>query len=121
MKPIPGVTKHAMQRAEERLGFRPRRSEWLACVLSIIDRTAVLVRSVDHNGAELWLVRFGEVETRVWWSPETATIMTVLAPEMRARGAERVKADPVRVSHERRPRYHRGRFLARKTIWDHHA
>ena len=64
---IPGVSDHAHDRMIERLGRDLTRDEWLAVVLAIVERRAVLLCSAD--GSEHYLWTLGEVAMRLIWVP----------------------------------------------------
>ena len=51
---IPGVSLHAHQRAVQRFGRDPTRSDWLAAVASILDRAAMLlgIRVLDAEAVD---------------------------------------------------------------------
>jgi hypothetical protein len=80
MKETPGVSAHARARMSTRYGVHPRRSEWLAAVAAILDRTALLM-GVNHNtGRERWRLSVAGIEVEVWWEPGCAQIVTVMPP-----------------------------------------
>lgn len=82
--PIPGVTYHAMERQQEHWGSVWSRTTWLDVVRQIVERTAVLVRSVPPSRgnpslSEVWLVDTPDGSVRVVWRPQSAVIVSVLA------------------------------------------
>ena len=78
MSHIPGVSKHAEDQMAARHGYTPTREEWLAAVLSILDRRALLMSGEMLAGRQRWLVAIGPRQCRVVWAPDGATIITVL-------------------------------------------
>lgn len=80
---IPGVTSHARDRAEQRLGRDLELEEWLAVVLDILDGRAALVRR--FNGGECYSVAVSGIAFNVWWAPGPGCITTVLSIDMSVR------------------------------------
>lgn len=80
-RPLPGVTLHAKERLYERYGLIAPPEEWLAAVLAIIDRQAVLLATLPYRARELYAVRLCGREVRVSWDPAIAAICTVLGPQ----------------------------------------
>lgn len=73
------VSRHAQDRAAERLGRPPSRSEWRLVLWAILEREAPLLRACD-GGEEIYLVRLGDLAFRVVWVPDTASVKTILPP-----------------------------------------
>jgi hypothetical protein len=83
---LPGVSDHAQIRAAERLPRRLKRSDWLQLVLDILDRRAALlhVRMAGMERRETWLCLVADAPMRVIWAPETAMVLTLIAPRERS-------------------------------------
>jgi hypothetical protein len=81
MLPIPGVTRHARQRAVERFGRDLAPEEWREIVSAIIERRALLTHRLP-DGSEFYVYDLGGV--RVWpcWRPDKAIIVTMQVPGM---------------------------------------
>lgn len=96
---IPGVSNHARERMVERHGRDLTRAEWLAVVLAIIDRRAVLVR-LGHGGAgDIYDVELGSVRLRLIWNPGAGVVTTVLHDGAACtRKAEQAKRAGIRTS-----------------------
>lgn len=83
---LPGVSEHAQIRARQRLARYPTWEEWLTLVRDILDRRAVLMQANERVGGrrETWLCLVAGVPMRVIWAPETAMLITVVAPRQKA-------------------------------------
>lgn len=117
MTPIMSVTTHAQERAAQRLGRALSRREWLAIILDIVERRALLLGD-GRNGQVIYLVEVGSVPMRVVWSPERALALTVL-PEDGALyyRVENAKRAPIRPSFRRGGVYLGGEFRKAGTEW----
>lgn len=84
--PIPGVSRHARERAVERLGRDPPRHEWQAVVLAITDRSAMLVSTQRDRPApaDVYAVMLAGQCTQVLWRPDLGLIVTVVPVAARA-------------------------------------
>jgi hypothetical protein len=92
---IPGVSRHARDRMQERHGRDLTRTEWRGAVLDIIDRRATLL-SVAPNG-EIWAVGIGCLTIRMVWRPEHGLIATVLADDTgNTKAGDAFKRGPIR-------------------------
>jgi hypothetical protein len=91
---IAGVTRHARQRAIERLGYDPMPHEWLAAVASIQARSALLVAAMTPhtNGCERWAVALGVTRAVATWNVASSVIVTVQTLAMGAVNATRLRA-----------------------------
>ncbi len=114
---LPGVSNHAQERMILRLGRNLTRPEWLAAVLSILDRKAVLIRSGDQS--ELYAISAGDQIAQAWWVPDDAVIVTVLSQGMSPAGltGERAKTGKLRPNEVRKAFWQNGRFLPGRTKW----
>ena len=79
---LPCVTNHAQMRAHERCVLPPTRLEWVNCVMDIMDRRGVLLRS-EHVGnrnrmREHWIVYLGDERIIAVWAPYLSLLVTVL-------------------------------------------
>lgn len=104
---IPGVTFHARDRLLDHYGLVADSEEWRAAVLAILDRTALLVRSIREPGgevvsAEVYAVSLGGSVVEVAWRPESGVIVTVLPPDSRSLQTRRFRARRTRRSFEAR-------------------
>ena len=114
----PGVSTHARQRMFERMGRDLTRQEWADAVLDIVDRRAILVRvSTDRN--ELYAVAIGGVVAQMWWLPDEALIVTVLAHDMSSAGKIGEMAARAKIRHARTSpaHYHNGRLREAKKFY----
>lgn len=101
MTALTGVSDHARQRFVEHFGWCPSPEQWAAAVLSILDRTAVLM-GVQHSDGpdrarERWRVSMGGQEVELWWSAAGSLVVTVKAARYGAvkpiQGRRRVKSN----------------------------
>jgi hypothetical protein len=95
---IPGVSLHAHERMVERFGADLTYAQWIEVVSKIVNREALLVATTPL-GKEFWLVEIGGLRIRVGWSPQTATIMTVMDPSKMSitTGIQRAKESRLRL------------------------
>jgi hypothetical protein len=117
MKSVPHVSRHAVERATERLGRELDAREWQAMILAIVERRASLLL-IQADGREIWLVPCGSLALRVVWAPDTATIITVLSDGVAlARASAAMKSRPVRKSFGSKTHYSGGKLRREKTFW----
>lgn len=115
--PIPGVSHHARQRMQERLGRDLTRAEWLAAVAAILEGRALLL-CVQPCGGEHYLHEVGGVALRLIWRPAQAMVVTVLPAEWGASAVIRTaRAGPVRKSLRLFAHYRQGRLRRERTAW----
>lgn len=89
-RPIPGVSRHARERVIERLGVEPRRAEWLAAVMDIVEGRALLMGRDTRHGTERFRLRLCGQDIEVWWCTRMAQITTVLVAGSGAMNPQRV-------------------------------
>ncbi len=90
LRPLPGVSVHARERARERLGRDLSDGEWLAAVLDLVEgRLSFLCR--DQRGVEqyAWPAAWPPL-ARIIWHPAAARIVTVVPVEWGASADLRV-------------------------------
>lgn len=117
MKSVPHVSRHAVERAAERLGRELDACEWQEMILAIVERRASLLL-INADDREIWLVPCGPLALRVVWAPDTATIITVLPDGVAlARASAAMKSRPVRQSFRSKTHYSGGKLRREKTIW----
>lgn len=113
-----GVTRHAWERAAERLGRPLSRQEWRQVVLDITEGRAVLLLR-QNDGSEILLVTVGTVAMRLVWMPDPGCVRTVLpdSPCLTA-ASETVRGARVRKSVRGGGFYVRGKWKHLRTIWN---
>lgn len=113
---IPGVTRHARDRAEERLGRDLTREEWLGLVATILEGRAVLL--CFQENAEHYLATVSGVPLRVVWRPDLGQVVTVLRADMAAAQAiENARGSRLRPSLRFAAHYRQGKRRRAKTMW----
>lgn len=83
---LPGYTIHAAQRAAERFGINPTRTDWQAALLSIIakvagDKSDAVRLRVQSDQCEVWAVIVCGRAVSVVYDPDRANIITALLPK----------------------------------------
>ncbi|WP_160119656.1 hypothetical protein [Rhodovarius lipocyclicus] len=77
---IPGVTRFARDRMAHHHGRDFSRGRWLAAVMAILDRSALLVatRTGPNGRTEEWLVEVDMLRRHLVWSPRDAVVINVM-------------------------------------------
>lgn len=102
------VSRHAQERAAERVGRDLTREEWIAAVLLITSRRAALLTIDRRKQTEVYLVILGAMPLRLVWSPVSASVVTVLP----------LHNSPPAGEHPRTPKFKHGRGEYRRQ-WRH--
>ena len=115
-RPIPGVTRHAMERAAERIGRDLSRDEWRAVVAALVERRA-LVLAVDGVRVT-YAVALGALHLTVVWCETDAAVVTVLpltgriSPQTAEMGSKRIRR-----TFEMAEYWHGNRRRKARTVW----
>lgn len=119
MNSVMGVSRHAQERAVLRLGRDLTRSEWLAAILAIVERRAVLLCRQDDM-SEIYLVAVASITARVVWNPFQAQIVTVLPNDTTSLSpaAENARNGEDRQSFVRFAFFRRGKRRPGGTVWE---
>lgn len=114
---IPGVTKHARERMEERFGRDLPTDAWLELVAAIIDRRAVLMRRTGHT--EEYRVDLRGLVIEAAWCPDAATVVSVKDPDAMgaSAAADSARAGKLRAAGRVQAHYRKGKFIREKTEW----
>lgn len=112
---LPGVSNHAQDRLLDLFGAVAERGEWLAAVLAIVERRALLVRQVRAAGStaytehEVYGATLAGHDVLLVWHPSTGCVATVLRTDNQGRATREFRARRVRIT----PREQAERLLAR--------
>lgn len=77
---LPGISSHARERMVDHCGFDPGEEAWMAAVLAIYERRALLLAKQDH-GVEVYALSIAGFPIKAVYKPLGGLILTVLPPD----------------------------------------
>ncbi|MBU8540215.1 hypothetical protein [Falsiroseomonas tokyonensis] len=106
---ITGVSRHALRRAQQRLGHQPTKEEWFGFILAITERdpsvrrTARMIR-MNPDGTEQWEVTHRGQPLLLVWSPAAGEVVTVPPADLPdARPPKHARLARIRAARQDRP------------------
>jgi hypothetical protein len=122
----PRVSKHAIERTAERLGFRLTHDEWQTLLDAMHHENApgiALKQSTDAKGMVFFLAMIRGHPVTLVWSPKTLELVTVMFAQLkdpRSLRYENGRVRPASMTPEALPKSERRKYGGQraKTRWD---